>query len=69
MKNQIKEIDWGMDFGTVKLINLGQNPVAKDYRERHSDYYRSVEMNGISFQFDYAYDRENFSVDWLEGLN
>jgi hypothetical protein len=47
-RNPIRKIDWDMDFGTVKVINLAGCPVAED--QRNWDNYGYKKVNGVNFQ-------------------
>jgi Leucine-rich repeat (LRR) protein len=69
MGNQIKVIDRDMDFGTLKYINLARCPVANDYYDAYEGKgNRYILVENTEFDFDYGYDRDSFTVEFLEEL-
>ncbi|MDR0320099.1 MAG: hypothetical protein LBI28_01215 [Treponema sp.] len=53
-RNSIKEIDWNMNFGTVKVINLAGCPVAEDKRNWDNNGY--IRVNDTKFQNFFTYE-------------
>jgi Leucine-rich repeat (LRR) protein len=74
LHNKIKNIDWDMDFGTLRRINFAWNPVAKDYyggSENDYDgtsYIEGIIMNGIMFQFYFVPD-DHMTFQYLMTLD